>query len=108
MKQALLTYNEICIISNILNEVCHGILINNFENSIGTKKNNVKDLLFKIGNKINNIEDGENIILSIKDDELIHIRRSFKEVLKQIEEWEFSIRIGATIEEMHVTLNKFF
>lgn len=42
-KKIKLSSGEFWLLLNILNEVCHGIEINNFESSIGAEKQTVVD-----------------------------------------------------------------
>ena len=87
--------DEIWPLANILNEICNGLIINNFEDSIGRKELDVVILMNKILNK----EDKESAIFHLNNTELNILSNSFKEVFKQIEEWEFQTRIGITIKE---------
>ncbi|MGE0669376.1 MAG: hypothetical protein AB7H48_00380 [Parachlamydiales bacterium] len=95
-------WDEIWPISNILNEVCHGFYVHNFENNIGAKKPIVVDLMDKISEK----ENEDEIILFLNDIELNLLKKSFEEVLRQIEEWEFQTRIGVTIQEAKDIMKK--
>jgi len=95
MKTIKLTSNEIWPLLNILNEVCHGIHINNFEQAIGNNKKFVVDLMERISNEENEIEP----VLILNKIELEVIIMAFEEVFKQIEEWEFQTRIGITKPE---------
>jgi hypothetical protein len=94
--------NEIWPLLNILNEVCHGISINNFENVIGAKKHAVIDLLEKISKD----EKKEDPMLSLDRSELTILIKSFDAVFKQIGEWEFQTRIGIPIHEAIRLKNK--
>ena len=94
-KQLNLTSNDFWPLLNILNEVCHGIKINNFENAIGTEKQNVVNFMDNIAKE----EKKNEILLTLNDSELNFLKNSFEEVFKQIEEWEFQTRIGISTQE---------
>ena len=94
MKIIKLSSNEVWPLLNILNEVCHGILIDNFEKIIGAKKEDVVVLMDRIAN-----EEKEETILNLNKLELDILKKSFLEVFKQIDEWEFQTRIGISRNE---------
>ncbi|MGB7128512.1 MAG: hypothetical protein WBD50_05425 [Candidatus Rhabdochlamydia sp.] len=73
IKQIKLNSNEFWPLLNILNEVCHGIKINNFENSIGAKKQTVVDFMDNIAKE----EKKNEVILSLNDSELTFLKNSF-------------------------------
>ncbi|MBS0607617.1 MAG: hypothetical protein JSR57_11760 [Verrucomicrobia bacterium] len=100
-------WDEIWPISNILNEVCHGININDFKNEIGFKYEEIVDLLHKL-NKLEpkNTDYNSLIIFKLNDSEQKILLNSFKEVLRQIDEWEFQTRSGVTIQEANDIINK--
>jgi hypothetical protein len=102
MKTIKLRSDELWPLLNILNEICHGIHIENFEQNIGERKKNVIDLM----NRISKEEEKEEIIIKLNDSELDILKRSFAEVFKQIGEWEFQTRIGITIKEALKIQNK--
>ena len=58
--------DEIWPLLNILNEVCHGININDFEKTIGAKK----EIVVKLLDKISEIENKECCFLKLDDCEL--------------------------------------
>jgi hypothetical protein len=93
-----LTLDEIWPLLNILNEVCHGIRIGNFEEIIGVKKEDVVNLMDKISKE----ENKEVSILILNDLELNALKRSFREVFNQIDEWEFQTRIGISRQEANI------
>ena len=97
-----LSQHEFFPLLNILNEVCHGFYIPNFENTIGAPRKTVVDFMDKLAKN----ESKENIIIDLNDFELFFLQKSFIEVFKEIEEWEFQTRIGITIEEAKVIENK--
>jgi len=108
MKKNIETnWNELWPIGNILNEVCHGINISNFENEIGFKYESILFLLKKItAYKVKEYESEIKKVIELNDFERDIIQKSFQEVLKEIEEWEFSTRIGISIAEANVIISK--
>jgi hypothetical protein len=95
IKKIKLDSNDFWPLINILNEVCHGIKISNFEKTIGVSKQTVIDFMNKISQK-----DGkEPLELIINSSEHTILKNSFDEVLRQIDDWEFQTRIGITILE---------
>ena len=102
MKTIRLNADDIGPFLNIFNEVCNGIYINNFEQTIGAKEQFVNNLWKRISNEINM----EKPILNLNNDELEVIKKSFEQVYKHIEDWEFQTRLGITIPEMKEIENK--
>lgn len=93
---------EIWPLLNILNEVCNGLHIKNFEKTIGEKKEFVVHLM----NKISKEENKEDIVLNINNSELLVLKKTFEEVFKQIDDWEFQTRIGISTQEATKINNK--
>jgi hypothetical protein len=94
-RQIKLNSNEFWPLLNVLNEVCHGIKINDFESSIGVEKQAVVDFLDNIAKE----EHKSEVILSLNDSQLTFLKNSFEEVFRQIDEWEFQTRIGISAQE---------
>lgn len=97
MREFEILVYQVWPLLNILNEVCHGIKIDNFEEIIGSKKSIVIELMDRISK-----EDNENVImlnLSVEDLEVLN--KSFDFVFNQIEDWEFQTRIGITKSEVN-------
>ncbi len=86
--------NEFYIILAVLNEVCHGLRISNFEKTIGAAEQTV--IAFMDGLKAKGLSEE---VLLLKDSEVQILKNSFKEVFRQLEEFEFETRIGFSIEE---------
>ena len=101
------TWEELVPIARILNEVCHGIAMDNFEEEVGYNYDEIYILLKKIKN-LKSLDRKQSISLSLTDREMGIIKASYREVLKQIEDWEFQIRIGLTISEVDQILNQKF
>lgn len=87
---------------NVLNEVCHEINILDFEEIIGVQKKIFEDWV----NKISKREKKEEIILLLDNFELNFLQKSFEEVFKQIDEWEFQTRVGVTKQEAIIIQEK--
>lgn len=102
MKIIKLTPNEVWPLFNILNEVCHGIFVDDFERKMGCPKATVVELMDKISKEENENEP----LLRLKNYELEIINKSFEEVFKQIEDWEFQTHIGISISEAINIQNK--
>ncbi len=84
-------------IVNILNEVCHGVHIESFESTIGYKYDSVLMLLDKLAvHEKSDDESDVSMKIDLSNKEIDIIKNSYREVLKQIEEWEFQTRIGVT------------
>ena len=94
--------DEVWPLLNILNEVCYGLVISNFDKKIGFEISVVVELMDCISIEENSAEP----VLKLKAFELEILKRSFEEVFKQIEEWEFQTRIGITIQEAKEIENK--
>ena len=52
-----LTANELLVINNALNEVCHGVKIIGFESRLGKDRPFAKELLMAIGQVLDQIPD---------------------------------------------------
>ena len=102
-KEIKLNSNQIWPLLNILNEVCYGVFIEDFEFIIGTNKKNVIDLMVLIEKEENN----EECLIYLNGLQLMIIDKSFDEIFKQIEEWEFQSRIGISREDAKKIKNIF-
>ena len=90
--------DEIQILLDILIETCYscyGVSINGFKKKIGVEKTEAVELM----NKILEEKDKEESILNLNETELLMFFKSFEEVFREIEEWEFQTLIGVTILE---------
>jgi len=94
-KNIKLTSNEIWPLINILNELCYGISVNDFQENIGATKESVIQLM----NKISQHESKTKISIDLSAFEICILKHVFEEVFKQIEDWEFQTRIGISKEE---------
>ena len=101
------SWNELWPIANILNEVCHGININDTENDVGFKYETIFDLLRKLSTyEVEEAKSDIKTTIELSSLETEIITKCFNEVFKQIEEWEFQTRIGITKKEANDILNK--
>ncbi len=101
-------WDEIWPISNILNEVCNGFEIPNFEIALGFDYETIYALLRKLKNyRVNETEFLDPVILKLNEFEVEIIKVCYRAALKEIEEWEFPIRIGISIDEANTLKNKF-
>ncbi len=92
------------IIINILGEICWGMEVKNFEKKIKVEKNIVEKLLnFLLENEKSNVE-----YIDLTEDEIAIIKKSFVVLLSEMDDWEFPIRIGVSIEEAEEILKQFF
>lgn len=81
---------------NLLGEICWGFHLDDFESKIGAKKEIVEALLEKLIK-----EEKQGIVeIELDDSEVRIIRNAFDEVKKEIEDWEFSTRIGVSLERV--------
>ena len=107
MKKNIETnWNELWSISNILNDVCHGINID-IEKEIKYKYDEIFLLLKKINSY--EVKEGDlevNFSIELKDAEINILKQCFRVILKEIEDWEFSTRIGVSINEANLIINK--
>jgi len=123
-KIIALTQYEICVLINILNEVCNGFYIDNFEQKIGEREENVLKLMEKLKNAEKKIGERHGEALDLigmrtnkkestcceleyTEHEMLIFRDSFKEVIKEIEEWEFHTRLGSKISQVQAIVSKF-
>jgi hypothetical protein len=102
MIKIKLTEEEFYALKNILNEICHGIKIHNFEKVIGEEKKVVVDFFDKIFEK--DLENGD--IITLDYDELLFLKKSFDEVFRQIDDWEFEMRIGISKNQAFIIKEK--
>ncbi len=92
MKLFRLIEEDVWPLLNVLNEICHGIHIDDFEKCIGSKKEIVVELMDSIAKD----ENKGDVVLCLSDLEVNIVINSFKCVFKEIEEWEFQTRLGVS------------
>jgi hypothetical protein len=92
---------EFRIVNNSLNEVTNGIRIpeSEFEDRLGGPREETRRLLQGIKGRQSIGPDGQMVRLSALD--LVLLRNAMIEMTKgvEIEEWEYPIRLGATVAE---------
>ncbi len=84
-------------IINLLGEICWGFQVDDFEKRIGETKKIVEQLLERLLNE----EKVGAVEVSLNASEIEILKRALKEVVNEIEDWEFHARIGATLEEVN-------
>ncbi|MBS0584964.1 MAG: hypothetical protein JSR76_01520 [Verrucomicrobia bacterium] len=93
LKTISLNPEEMWPLLNVLNEACHGLNISNFEKLFGKR-----ELLIDLMDRLAQAEEKVRpLVFNNLDLEII--KRSFIEVFKEIEAWEFQTRIGIPREE---------
>lgn len=99
-----LNIDDLIIINNALNEVCNGFRVYDFDKKIGATISYTCQLLEKINRIYNGLckqEDSEEYLelesITIKD--LIVSKNALYQVFNEIDDWEFSTRMGVTREE---------
>ena len=85
-----------CAINNILVEVCLGLKINNFEEKIGARK----EVVIKLLEKLSEEEKLGVIETYLTPSEVAILKKAFKVVKEEIEEWDFHTRIGSYLNEV--------
>ena len=83
-------------IINLLGEICWGFEVDGFERKIGVKKKVVEALLERLLKE----EKAGAIEIYLSDSEVSIVKRALNEVEKEIEEWEFQMRIGISRKEV--------
>lgn len=78
VKSIKLNSNDIWPLLNVLNEVCHGIRVHDFESTIGSNKHNVVELI----NKIAQEENKDVAIFNFSNLEIQILEKSFAEVFR--------------------------
>ena len=101
-------WNELWPLINVLNEICHGINISNLEQVVGFKYDTILALLTKLETyDVKEIDSDNKTILKLDESEKEIIKNCFRIIFKEIEEWEFSTRIGISTHEANALKNKF-
>ncbi len=87
---------EVWPLTNVLNEVCHGLRVRDFERTIGASQQTVSSLL----DRIMECENDNGIDIDLSELEIKIIKLSIIEVFRQIDDWEFKIRVGVQREKI--------
>lgn len=101
-RKKRLIFNEAWPLLNILNEITHGIYINNFDEVIGAKKEFVEALLDRF---LMDERDGLKEVF-LNNEEVEIFKKALHAVENTLEEWEFQTRIGVTHEESKKILHE--
>ena len=104
-----LSLDEVWPLSNILNEVCNGFRVRDFEKRISVKESMAEGLLRRIGDLLRSVPNEEYSkvrTIELEPWEIEVILNAMKEVYKQIDDWEFGIRLGIEIPEMQAIERK--
>lgn len=100
-------WDELWPIVNVLNEVSQGLYIDDIEQEVGFKSEQILLLMHRITPyRANESELESPFVISLNSDEKNIIKNCFQVVLKEIEEWEFSTRIGILINEAKKIVDK--
>lgn len=100
-------WDELWPIVNVLNEVSQGLYIDDIEQEVGFKSEQILLLMHRIiSYQAKESELESAFVISLNIDEKIIIENCFQVVLKEIEEWEFSTRIGISITEAKKIVDK--
>lgn len=91
--------DELAIIHQSLNEVCHGFRLDNFEEVVGNTKKFAKEEMDKL-RQLYVKDSRDDVSLEVSKDELNVMRNAVRETCKEIDEWEYSIRIGGLPKSM--------
>lgn len=100
-------WDELWPIVNVLNEVSQGLYIDDIEQEVGFKCEQILLLMHRIKSyQVKESELKNPFFISFNIDEKNIIKNCFQVVLKEIEEWEFSARIGISINEAKKIVDK--
>lgn len=86
-----LTGEELALLNNALNEVCHGFEVANFEAAIGISKESALHLLRGIHDR------QPSAGLELKVPELLALRNVLTAVLAELDSWEYPLRMGSAV-----------
>jgi len=100
-------WSELRPLGNILNELCHGIYLEDIEKETGCKKEAIYTLLIKIAVcETNELKKEDILIIELDDFEIGIIKSCFLIVENEIEDRQYQARIGVSKEEANQILNK--
>ena len=101
--EANLETNEVLLFNNVLNEVCNGFTVLDFESNIGASENMVRDLLVRI----RTLETDRPVRIQLVNQELLILQNALRETLRELGVEEFSIRTGLQFEFGEAVLKGF-
>lgn len=90
-----LTPNESRCFSNVLNEVCHGFRVQDFDQRIGLSRQEASDLYTKLEEAYSS--KSHRLRLAVR--ELFGLRNALIESLKELGVEEFDTRVGMPFED---------
>jgi hypothetical protein len=85
---------DVLLFNNVLNEVCNGFGLPDFESKIGAPENRVRDLL----TRIQGFEPDRPVRVQLLKQELLVLENALRETLRELGVEEFSIRTGVPFE----------
>jgi hypothetical protein len=88
--QADLAPRETLLFSNILNEVCNGFALHDFERAIGAPQYQV----YALFDRFRELRTDQNTRISVTDQELLLLENALRESLRELGAEEFSTRTG--------------
>lgn len=105
-----LSRDELLVIHQSLNEVINGFRVKDFAEKIGNEEA-VKAEIQKLGKLFDDTKDQKMpIMLTVTAEQIAIYRNGVRETCKEIDEWEFSTRIGGihkpVAEELLSSLEK--
>jgi hypothetical protein len=106
-KNIKIKWSDLQLLGNVLNEVCHGIYLENIENETGFKKDSIFALLIKIAvSEPIESEKEKMLIIELENFEIEILKRCFPIVERELKGEEFQKRIGLQKEQTYQILNK--
>lgn len=88
--EADLETDEVLLFNNVLNEVCNGFTVPDFEASFGATENQVRDLF----GRIRAVETNGPVRIQLDNRELLILQHALRGTLRELGAEEFSIRTG--------------
>lgn len=100
--EANLETDDVRLFNNVLNEVCNGFTVPNFESNIGATENQVYDLF----RRVRTLETDRPVRILLIKHELLILENALRETLQDLGDEEFSIRTGLPFEFGHAALKE--
>ena len=82
--------DEVLLFNNVLNEVCNGFAVQDFEANIGATENQVRDLL----GRLRTLETNTPLRIQLANHEFLILQSALRETLRELGVEEFSTRTG--------------
>jgi hypothetical protein len=104
----LLSRHELATMHQALNEVCHGLRVVDFEAKMGSEKSETWPILKNIGRIYKEMKKlgDQDVEMSLSRRQLRAIIGAFEEVCREIDDIEFSTRMGAERGEVDQILEE--